>query len=179
MKKQKFIMALLLTMFTMTMSACSQTNDKTESEHKPLNSEIKEATEHTSNVNSEIYKLLDFSDKQEQDFAQKGLITAPESLEIKSENGNLVWSQNIYKFVQDKYAPDSANPSLWRNTQLNSLYGLFEVTDGVYQVRGYDVANITFVRGSHGWIIFDCTTSVETAKAALELFESNFGEVHI
>ena len=89
-------------------------------------------------------------------------------MEIKSENGNLVWSQNIYKFVQDKDAPDSVNPSLWRNTQLNSLYGLFEVTDGVYQVRGYDVANITFVRGSQGWIIFDCTTSVETAKAALE-----------
>lgn len=179
MKKQKLKMALLLTMFAMTLSACSKTNDKTESEHKPLNSEIKEATEHTSNVNSEIYKLLDFSDEQEQDFAQKGLITAPESLEIKSENGNLVWSQNIYKFVQDKDAPDSANPSLWRNTQLNSLYGLFEVTDGVYQVRGYDVANITFVRGSQGWIIFDCTTSVETAKAALELFESKFGEAHI
>ena len=127
MRKQKFKMALLLTMFAMTMSACSQTNNKTESEHKPLNSEIKEATEHTSNVNSEIYKLLDFSDKQEQDFAQKELITAPESLEIKSENGNLVWSQNIYKFVQDKDAPDS---SLSLEEQIASGKTLLIVPEG-------------------------------------------------
>ena len=59
------------------------------------------------------------------------------------------------------------------------MYGLFEVVDGVYQVRGYDVANLTFVRGKNGWIVFGCTTCVETAKAGLELLEQEFGDARI
>ena len=126
-----------------------------------------------------MYKTLDFSDEQEKEFAKKGFITAPDKLEIKTENGTVAWSQSAYDFIRNSSTPDSANPSLWRNTELNSLYGLFEVVDGVYQVRGYDVANVTFVKSDNGWIVFDCTTSSETAKAALELLESKFGKAHI
>jgi len=145
----------------------------------PLTPEVKEATEYTKQANAEVYQLLDFDDQQEKEFAQKGFIAAPDTLELRSENGTLVWSQSIYDFVREKDAPGSANPSLWRNTQLNAMYGLYEVTDGIYQVRGYDVANITFVRGDKGWIIFDCTTNIEASKAALELFESKLGKAHI
>lgn len=144
-----------------------------------LNADVKEATEDTRETNASVYELLDFSDEREKEFAQRGFLRAPETLTIKSENGGTVWSQGIYDFVRNAEAPDSANPSLWRNTQLNALYGLYEVVDGIYQVRGYDIANVTFIRGDKGWIIFDCGTGVETAAAALKLFEEEFGEAHI
>ena len=89
----------------------------------------KQPTEQTVAANEEVYALLDFSD------AQKGPLAAPDALEIKDENGKIVWSQTAYAFLEGD-APDTANPSLWRNAQLNHIYGLFEVTDGVYQVRG-------------------------------------------
>lgn len=159
-------------------SAGSKEQEKTQgSEH---NAESKDATQYTKEANEAVYQLLDFSDEQEKEFAEKGFMRAPDTLEIKTESGTLAWSQTRYDFVRDtETAPDSVNPSLWRNTQLNAKYGLFEVKDGIYQVRGYDVANITFVRSNNGWIVFDCTTSVETAKAALELFEEEFGKANI
>ncbi len=151
-----------------------------EEDEVSLNAEVKEATTYTKERNESVYQLLDFSDEKEREFAEKGFIRAPEKLEIRTEDGNLAWSQVNYEFIQQQEkAPDSANPSLWRNTQLNAKYGLFEVTDGIYQVRGYDIANITFVRSDSGWIVFDCTTSIETAKAGLELLEEEFGEAHI
>ncbi len=68
----------------------------------------------------------------------------------------------------DKPAPDTVNPSLWRNAQLNMQYGLFKVADRIYQVRGFDLSNITFVQGDTGWIVLDPLISAETAKAAYE-----------
>jgi alkyl sulfatase BDS1-like metallo-beta-lactamase superfamily hydrolase len=68
------------------------------------------------------------------------------------------------------------NPSLWRNAQLNLQYGLFKVADEIYQVRGYDLSNITFVRGKTGWIVFDPLVSVETARAAYDLVTANLGQ---
>ncbi len=152
--------------------AVEQTNEWTNGEAKP-------ATEQTAQVNAEVYQLLDFSDEQEGEFAQRGFITAPDSLVLTGEQGNVIWSQDSYDFVRDTEAPDSANPSLWRNTQYNARYGLFKVTDDIYQVRGYDVSNLTFVRSDHGWIILDCLSSAVSAKAALELFESEMGKANI
>ena len=137
------------------------------------------ATEATQSANAEVYQLLDFSDEQEKEFATRGFITAPESLVLTDEAGNVIWNQSSYDFVRDAQAPASANPSLWRNTQLNAYYGLFKVTDDIYQVRGYDISNMTFVRTEHGWIIMDCLTSNVTAKAALELFRSEMGDAPI
>lgn len=146
---------------------------------EPLTAEVKAATDYTKNINAAVLGKLDFNDEKEREFAERGFIRAPETLEISNENGATVWSQEIYDFVRGANSPDSANPSLWRNTQLNALYGLYEVTDGIYQVRGYDVANVTFVKGDKGWIVFDCGTGVETAAAALELFKEEFGDVQI
>ena len=144
-----------------------------------LNPEPKDATEITAQINQSVYEQLDFDDQQELAFAQKGLICAPESLELRGEDGKLIWSQDAYAFLEDADAPDTVNPSLWRNTQLNHIYGLFEVTDGIYQVRGYDISNITFVRGETGWIVFDPLISVECARAAKELVDEQLGEYPI
>ena len=145
----------------------------------PLTPEAKGATAITEQINAEVYQLLDFSDGQEGEFAARGFMTAPDSLTITGAAGNTVWSQDAYDFARDAEAPASANPSLWRNTQYNTRYGLFQVTDDIYQVRGYDVSNLTFVRSDHGWIVLDCMSSADTARAALELFESQLGEAHI
>ena len=92
----------------------------------------------------------------------------------------MVWSQKAYAFLDGAdgspaEAPATANPSLWRNAQLNHLYGLFEVVEGIYQVRGYDMTNITFVAGDTGWIVFDPLMSVECSRAAFELVTENLG----
>lgn len=145
----------------------------------PLNGDVKPATEYTKEANNAIYEVLDFDDAREKEFAQRGLIRSPETLEIKAKDGHAVWSQSSYDFVRDADAPDTANPSLWRNTQLNAYYGLFKVVDGIYQVRGYDIANITFVKGDKGWIVFDCGTATECAAAALKLFRQEFGSAPI
>lgn len=174
MRKRRIGVGLLAALLLSSVSV-----QASQQEREPLNADRKEASQYTAEANAAIYELLDFSDGQEREFAEKGFLEAPESLVITAEDGHTIWSQEVYDFVREKEAPDTVNPSLWRNTQLNALYGLFEVTDGIYQVRGYDVSNITFVRGDSGWIVFDCGTSVETANAALKLFESRFGEAHI
>ncbi len=145
-----------------------------------LTKDAKEATAATVEVNSAMYSLLDFNDTQESEFATKGLIDAPEVLELKDADGKVVWSQKAYDFLADyEKAPDTVNPSLWENTKNNHAYGLFEVTEGIYQVRGYDMANLTLVKGDTGWIVFDPLMSVECSAAAMELVEKNLGQYPI
>ena len=143
-----------------------------------LNESQKEATEKTAEINRSYYSLLDFDDKTEFEFATRGLIAAPEVLELKDIAGRVVWSQKAYGFVDElEMAPDTANPSLWRHTILNHSYGLFEVCKGIYQVRGYDLTNLTLIEtASGGWIIFDPLMSVECAEAAMDLVEENLGK---
>lgn len=136
------------------------------------------ATEATKASNKEVLDSLPFSDRQDFEDAQRGLLRKPDALVIKNEKGDVVWDLESYKnFISiENPAPDTVNPSLWRNAQLNVQYGLFEVADGIYQVRGYDLANITFIRGDTGWIIFDVGSAAETAKAAYDLVTEQFGE---
>ena len=148
-------------------------------EEYALTPEPKGATEITAQKNQEVYAILDFEDEQEMEFAMRGLICAPDSLELTDAEGRVIWSQDAYAFVEDAEAPDTVNPSLWRNTQLNHIYGLFEVTDGIYQVRGYDMSNITFIKGDTGWIVFDPLMSVECAQAAMQLVDAQLGEYPI
>lgn len=143
---------------------------------KALTGQSKPAEETTIKKNQAWYSLLDFDDRAEYDNASKGLIAAPEKLELKDKDGKVVWSQSAYGFLEGKDAPNTVNPSLWRNTQLNHYYGLFEVTDGIYQVRGYDMANITFIKGDTGWIIFDPLMTVECSQAAFQLVKENLGD---
>lgn len=142
-----------------------------------LTADVKPATDFTAKANAAIYDELDFDDNQEYEFATRGLIDAPEILELKDEDGKILWSQEAYAFLDDyEKAPDSVNPSLWENTKNNHAYGLFEVTDGIYQVRGYDMANLTVVKGDTGWIVFDTLMSVECSQAAMQLIEKNLGK---
>ena len=142
-----------------------------------LTAEAKDASSYTVEVNSAMYSLLDFEDTSEYENATRGLIDAPEVLELKDSNGNVIWSQAAYSFLGDyEEAPDTVNPSLWENTRNNHAYGLFEVREGIYQVRGYDMANLTLIEGDTGWIVFDPLMSVECSQAAMQLVEKNLGQ---
>lgn len=142
-----------------------------------LTAEIKSATQKTDEINSAVYNMLDFSNTQQAQFATKGLIDAPETLELTDKEGNVIWSQKAYGFLADhKNSPSTVNPSLWENTKNNHTYGLFEVTESIYQVRGYDMANLTLVKGNTGWIIFDPLMSVECTEAAMQLVKKNLGD---
>ncbi|MCY9803800.1 MBL fold metallo-hydrolase [Vibrio scophthalmi] len=140
--------------------------------------ESKPATQATIETNQALYKSLPFDDTKDFERAQKGLIATQDVVTIKNEQGDVVWDLEEYKkfITLDAKAPDSVNPSLWRNAQLNVINGLFKVTDGIYQVRGYDLSNITFVEGKTGWIVFDPLISQETAKAALAFINEQLGE---
>ena len=142
MKKKNALILASIMLFA--LSSCGTPGKTDMVAELGLNAETKDATEHTVEVNSALYSKLDFKDTSEYKNATKGLIAAPETLELKDANGNIVWSQKAYSFV-DNYekAPDTVNPSLWENTKNNHAYGLFEVVDGIYQVRGYDMANLT------------------------------------
>ena len=138
----------------------------------------KPATEATKAANRALQQYLNFNDREDFDNATRGLIGKPDTLTIKDDKGNVVWDLEQYKtyISVDKPAPDTVNPSLWRNAQLNMQYGLFKVHDRIFQVRGYDLSNITFVQGDTGWIVFDPLISAETAKAAYDLVTQNLGK---
>lgn len=138
----------------------------------------KPATAATASANQKVLESLPFADRSEFEDAARGLLLKPDTLTIRGANGKVVWDLESYKkfITMDAPAPASVNPSLWRNAQLNLDYGLFEVRDGIYQVRGYDLSNITFVRGKKGWLVFDVGSTAETAKAAYDLITQKFGE---
>lgn len=142
--------------------------------------ENKPATESTAAANAAWYETLDFSDESEKENALRGLIEAPESLVIYDSEGREVWNVAAYSFVNElETVPDTVNPSLWRNTLYNQYAGLFEVCDGIYQVRGYDMANATFIRTDNGWIVFDVLMCTEDMAAAKALMEAHFGKLDI
>ena len=137
------------------------------------------ATASTAKANRTWYSLLNFGDEREKECALRGLIESPDGLVIKRDDGEVAWDLENFDFVKDKEAPDTVNPSLWRHTQLNAYAGLFEVCDGIYQVRGYDMANATFIKTDHGWIIFDVLMCKENMEAAMTLMEKHFGKLDI
>ncbi len=181
--KKRIALALLGALLVMasvpTVAYAQEESTESTENTDTLTPDKKPATTITKQINEDVYQVLDFDDTQEEEFAKKGFITAPDSLQITDDDGNVVWNMDNYDFVRDADSPDSANPSLWRNTKSNANYGLFQVSDDIYQVRGYDLSNMTFVRTNNGWIIMDCLASSDTAKAALELFKSEMGDIHI
>src|SRR5262245_60437682 len=124
----------------------------------------KPATEATKAANRAVQQYLDFSNKKDFEDAQRGFIGKPDPFTIKNDKGTVVWDMESYKTYigDDKPAPDTVNPSLWRNAQLNMKYGLFKVTDRIWQVRGFDLSNVTFIQGDTGWSVGDPLISPET-----------------
>ncbi len=135
---------------------------------------------HTIEVIKKARVTMAFSDTR--DFAEqaKGFIAAPESMRIMADAGHVAWDMERYQFLAKGEDFDSIHPSLQRISTLNLNFGLYEVLkDKIYQVRGFDLANITFVRGETGWIVFDPTTAAETSRAGLELINEHLGELPV
>ena len=131
----------------------------------------------TVELQNGLRKTLPFEDKRDFEESKKGFIAAPAYKSIMADAGNVAWDMGSYEFLLQGKDFDSIHPSLQRQAILNMGYGLYEVTPGkVYQVRGFDLANITFVKGDTGWIVFDPLTAKETARAALELVNEKLGK---
>jgi len=118
---------------------------------------------------------LPFENKTDFANAKKGLIGQQDIPVVQNDKGETVWDSGAYSFLQQD-SPDTANPSLWRQSQLVSLGGLFQVTDGIYQVRGLDLSNTTFIEGNSGLIIIDPLTTAETGRAAFDLYKQHRGK---
>ena len=128
--------------------------------------EPKPATAATASANQAVAKGLSFDDRQDFDDATRGLVATLADPLVKTADGKLVWDARRFDFIKGD-APATVNPSLWRQEKLNNAQGLFKVTDGVWQVRGYDIANMTLVQGKTGWIVIDPLLTAEIAKATL------------
>jgi alkyl sulfatase BDS1-like metallo-beta-lactamase superfamily hydrolase len=132
------------------------------------------ASQKTTEYLSGVLQELDFEDDTDFSQAQKGLIASAEDLQIANESGEIIWDNKGYKFISGE-ASSTVNPSLWRQEKLNNISGLFKVTNGIYQVRGFDLANMTIIESNNGWIIVDPLTAVETASAALAFAQKHLG----
>ncbi|MFV1984939.1 MAG: alkyl/aryl-sulfatase [Thiohalomonadales bacterium] len=145
-------------------------------EGKHFHAKGKLPSKYTIEAQKQQRKLLPFDDKR--DFAEqkKGFIAAPDYKQIKAEAGNVAWDMGSYEWLLQGKDFDSVHPSLQRQAILNMNYGLYEVIPGIYQVRGYDLANITFIKGKTGWIVFDPLTAKETAAAALKFINEKIGK---
>ncbi|ANC32290.1 alkyl/aryl-sulfatase [Isoptericola dokdonensis] len=122
-----------------------------------------------------LRESLPFHDTQDFEDARRGLLGRREPNRITTADGATVWDNDTYAFLTGD-APDSVNPSLWRQSQLVAEQGLFEVVEGIYQVRGFDLSNVTFIEGDTGVIVLDPLITAETAAAALELYREHRGD---
>jgi len=132
-------------------------------------------TPFTAAANAAAVTGLPLENPQDFEDARRGMVAGETEIEIESERGTRIWSTSDYEFVSGD-APASVNPSLWRQAQLNGVHGLFKVTDGIHQLRGYDLSNMTIIEGRSGWIVVDPLTAQETAAAAFALARKHLGE---
>ncbi|MBW2441108.1 MAG: MBL fold metallo-hydrolase [Deltaproteobacteria bacterium] len=131
----------------------------------------------TVDLQNALRGSLPFEDQRDFEEAKKGFIAAPPYRQIKAEAGHVAWDIGKYDFLlQEGKDFDSIHPSLQRQAILNMNYGLYEVIPGIYQVRGYDLANISFIKSDTGWIVFDPLTAKETAAAALKFINEQLGQ---
>ncbi|MDW9595195.1 MBL fold metallo-hydrolase [Sinorhizobium meliloti] len=137
----------------------------------------KDATEATRAANDALLTQLPFDDTSDFDDAKRGLIAPLPTEMIQGQGGNAIWNPQQYSFITEgAEAPATVNPSLWRQSQLINISGLFEVTEGLYQVRNFDLSNMTIIEGTEGITIVDPLVSSETAKAALDLYRKHRGD---
>src|SRR5262252_2976408 len=135
----------------------------------------KNATSATHALNRAVLDTLPFADTQDFEDARRGLIGSLPEMEISNETGRVVWSLKEYSFLAAEEAPPTVNPSLWRQPRLNMLHGLFRVTDRLYQIRGFDISNMTLIEGARGLIVVDPLISTEVARAGLDLYTRHRG----
>jgi alkyl sulfatase BDS1-like metallo-beta-lactamase superfamily hydrolase len=119
---------------------------------------------------------LPFGDTRDFDEQKRGLIAPMTDRKIMADAGHVAWDMERFQFLDQRDDFDSIHPSLLRQSRLNNNYGLYEVIPGIYQVRGFDLSDITFVRGKTGWIVFDPLVSKEVVRAAWKLFQQHVGQ---
>ena len=136
---------------------------------------LKDATAATEAVNRAQLDALPFGDATDFEDAARGFVATLPEVEIKNAQGRVVWSLREYAFLGEANAPATVNPSLWRQARLNLHHGLFQVTDRIYQIRGFDLSNMTIIEGDRGVIVVDPLISTEVARAALDLYTAHRG----
>ncbi len=136
----------------------------------------KPPSKYTIEVLDQARKTLPFSDTRDFDENRKGFIAPMKQRQIPSDAGGVSWDMDQFNFIDEQDRFDSVDPSLHRIAKLNQNYGLYKVTPGIYQVRGVDLAQITFIRGKTGWIAYDVLVTAETARASWKLFQEHVGE---
>jgi alkyl sulfatase BDS1-like metallo-beta-lactamase superfamily hydrolase len=139
---------------------------------------VNDPTPATATAQRAVAASLPLEDRQDFEDANRGLVGREAQVAITAADGHVVWQSSDFAFATGE-APASVNPSLWRQAQLNNVHGLFQVADGLYQVRGYDVSNMSLIRGQSGWIIVDPLTCKETATAALALAATHLGPITV
>ncbi len=128
----------------------------------------------TLQANAQMARDLKLDDPQDFEDARRGFIARPTG-QILAADGSVLQDFGAYGFVEGP-APQTVNPSLWRHAVLNAQIGLFKVTQGIHQLRGFDVGNMTLVDGKTGWIVVDALTSRESAAAALAFARQHLGD---
>jgi alkyl sulfatase BDS1-like metallo-beta-lactamase superfamily hydrolase len=134
------------------------------------------ATEKTAAANRKAGGNLPANSASDFEEARRGFIATLPNAQIQSQEGDrIIWNLEPYSFLEDEQPPPTVHPSLWRQARLNTIHGLFEVVPGIYQIRGFDLANMTLVESDTGVIVIDTLVTIETARAGLELYRQHRG----
>ncbi len=172
--------ALISVLTLSQLTACSKNENQQLLEQSADQQGHSAPTVATIKANQAVINQLPFSNQQDFEDARRGLIASLDSLITPNAKGESVWDMDAYSFVDyqgaDGEAPASVNPSLWRQASLNNIHGLFKVSEGIYQLRGFDLANMTLIEGDNGWIVVDPLTAKETAKKAFDFAQQHLGE---
>ena len=136
------------------------------------------ASDSTLAHNQQFIENLDLGNQQDFEDANRGLVARAPNDELVNQQGDIIWNPGSYSFITGD-APDTVNPSLWRQAKLNNIRGLFKVEEGIYQLRGFDLANTTLIQSDNGWIIVDPLTTLETTAAAMEFAQQHLGEINV
>ena len=136
------------------------------------------ASEFTIARNKAFVKDLDLNNQQDFVDARRGMVAAAPNESVTAVSGVQVWDGAAYDFIEGD-APDTVNASLWRQAKLNNIRGLFRVDEGIYQLRGFDLANSTLIKSDNGWILVDPLTTKETAKVAMTFAEQHLGKINL
>jgi alkyl sulfatase BDS1-like metallo-beta-lactamase superfamily hydrolase len=175
---RKLAVAILIAMGAICLPAATlaDTAPGATSEWPHFDAKGQPPSQFTTDILNETREKLPFSDIRDFDENRKGLIAPMTQRQIPADAGHIAWDMEAFNFIDEQEQFDSVHPSLHRIAKLNQNYGLYEVTPGIYQVRGVGLAQITFIRGETGWIAYDVLIDAETARAAWELLQEHIGE---
>ncbi|MFO1114248.1 MAG: alkyl sulfatase dimerization domain-containing protein [Beijerinckiaceae bacterium] len=168
---KKPVALLAATLAAAALAGCKPSG---QSSNAPVASTQDDVTPAVRQANANVAQTLNLNDARSLEQARRGFIAAPTG-QIKDSDGNVIWDFDAFAFVKGD-APQTVNPSLWRQSVLNNQVGLFKVTDRIWQLRGFDLANITLVEGKSGWIVIDTLTSRETSEAAMAFARKHLGD---